>query len=60
MVRSREQCHFCLAQAYMLISMPTCTSAIFGVFQAMIVSSRNDRPMPVAGTSLRSEEPLLH
>lgn len=27
------------AQAYMLISMPTCTSTIFGVFQAIGVSS---------------------
>jgi hypothetical protein len=43
----------------MLISMPTCTSAIFGVFQAMIVSSRNDRPVPWAGTTLRSDDPLL-
>jgi hypothetical protein len=31
----REIAYLCAAQAYMLISMPTGTSTIFGVFQAI-------------------------
>jgi hypothetical protein len=39
----RSRSYLRAAQAYMLISMPTCTSTIFGVFQVM-------SELPVSGT----------
>jgi hypothetical protein len=41
----------------MLISMPTATSAIFGVFQAMIVSSKKLKPTPDAGVTPQTGGP---
>jgi hypothetical protein len=38
-------CYLRAAQAYMLISMPTCTSTIFGVFQLISVSRDDDGAM---------------
>ena len=42
-----------VAQAYMLISMPTHTSAIFGVFQDMLSSKKGAAELPLC--RLRSE-----
>jgi hypothetical protein len=44
------------AQAYMLISMPTGTSTIFGAFQAIVLSFRGMRDVFVLGIKLPRQE----